>query len=153
MTEAYCRWNSKVLDDIIHPECAFRTVSYLSPANSLVGIEGAKKRLEISQQSFPEAEWNILEMFSGESHVVVHWHLRARHMGSMFGIPAKGAIISMEGMTLFKFKEGRINQIIQFFDSQDVVNQLEASEYLRKETQFEPWYLDLVQSIVSSDNK
>ncbi len=133
MEDLYCKWQYSIIDEIIHPECMIETVSLFGAAKWLRGKEGARARVEMSRQAFPDADWSANDYIVEDNKVAVHWRLKGTHRGAFFGIEATFNPIDVNGVSIFHFRDGLICQIRQYMDSMQVVNQLNIFQHLEDE--------------------
>jgi predicted ester cyclase len=69
----------------------------------------------------------IVDHLIGESDLVaVRWRARGTNSVAAAGMPGKGATMEVEGMTIFRFKDGRIVEEWSLTDRLALMNQLEA---------------------------
>ena len=130
MEDLYCKWQYSIIDEIIHPECMIETVSLFGAAKWLRGKEGARTRVEMSKEAFPDAVWSAEDYIVEDNKVAVYWRLRGTHRGAFFGIEATFNPIDVHGVSIFKFRDGKICQIQQYMDSMQVVHQLNIFQQL-----------------------
>ncbi len=86
--------------------------------------DGFKERLRISRAPFPDQCFDIVEMVAEPNRVVASWFWKGTHKGDLPGFPATGKTISMSGLTIYNFKDGRITGHWQVTDRLGVFQQL-----------------------------
>jgi len=87
-------------------------------------INGFKERLRVSRTPFPDQKFNIQEMTEEDNRIAVSWLWTGTHKADIPGFPASGKVISMSGLTIYFFKEGRICGHWQQTDRLSVFQQL-----------------------------
>ena len=92
MEEAWNRGNVDVLDELFTPELAARQ-------RALVGA---------FRTGFPDWHCKIDDFVVEGDKVVNRWTATATHTGNLFGIPATGKPVVVEGITIQQFADGRI---------------------------------------------
>ena len=60
--------------------------------------------------AFPDMQFAIKHMVADGDVVVVHWTVWGTNTQPGMGLPATGKPIKISGMTLFRFKEGKISE-------------------------------------------
>lgn len=83
-----------VLDDVAAP-------------GRLVGREQIAAVYARNLAAFPDATARVERMVAEGDTVVVEWTLRGTHKGRLLGIPATGRPITITGVSLMRFREGR----------------------------------------------
>jgi steroid delta-isomerase-like uncharacterized protein len=62
------------------------------------------------RKAFPDLQGAVNHMVAEGDLVVVHWTVRATNTQPGMGLPATGKPIKISGMTLFRFREGKISE-------------------------------------------
>jgi steroid delta-isomerase-like uncharacterized protein len=69
----------------------------------------------------------MVDRLIGEGDLVaVHWRARGTNSVAAAGMPGKGATLEVEGMTIFRFRDGRIVEEWSLTDRLALMNQLGA---------------------------
>jgi steroid delta-isomerase-like uncharacterized protein len=76
--------------------------------------------------AFPDLEVSILRTVGDDSQVAVHWQASGTNTAAVAGFPGKGAKATLEGMTFFRFKSGRIVEEWSLMDIAALEKQLRA---------------------------
>jgi C-1 hydroxylase len=58
--------------------------------------------------AFPDVRVEVREMVAEDDRVAVRWVARATHTGSLFGEPATGRPVTVDGATVYRVVDGRI---------------------------------------------
>lgn len=70
----------------------------------------------------------MVDRLIGEGDLVaVHWRARGTNSVAAAGMPGKGATMEVEGMTIFRFRDGRIVEEWSLTDRLALMNQLAAN--------------------------
>jgi len=83
-----------------------------------------RKRLHHSFSSFPDIHFSIETMISDGDSVAIAWILTGTNLGSIGGYPPTGKKIRTTGMTIYRFRNGKICGHIQVLDRTTVMKQL-----------------------------
>ena len=85
------------------------------------GIYGFKKNMMDFIQAFPDVKWTLTEMIAEEDKVFVKQKVEGTHKGVFQNISPTNQFISVEGMAIYKLKNGKIishqiltNQLVFF---------------------------------------
>jgi steroid delta-isomerase-like uncharacterized protein len=86
--------------------------------------EGFKERLRSSRAPFPDLRFEIVETVAEGDRVTIAWRMLGTHTGPMGALPPTGRRISVQGMTVYYFRDGRITGHRQVVDRLAVAQQL-----------------------------
>ena len=106
--------NLDVIDEMILPEF----VDYTLPPGSPQGPEGARQFAQVYLTGFPDCQIEFHETIQEGNTVVLRWTARGTHTGDLAGIPATGKQMNLQGLTLWRFQDGK------FIESWNLFNQL-----------------------------
>ncbi len=100
--------NEVTMEEIIHPNFAFRIPTLPEPVRGLEGLKGFVKGLHIA---FPDIKFTPhLEMGEGDK-VAARWTIDATHLGPFLGAPASGNKVHDQGVDIFRIADGKIIEI------------------------------------------
>ncbi|GJL92566.1 ester cyclase [Hyphococcus sp.] len=88
--------------------------------------EGLRERIRISRAPFPDQRFEPVHMIAEGDNVVFAWTWRAAHRGDFPGFPATNKVITMSGVTVYTFENGKIAGHWQVADRLGVFQQLSA---------------------------
>jgi predicted ester cyclase len=71
------------------------------------GPDGVKARVGVYQDAL-DGHWDVQEIHSMGDRVVVRWIGRGTHEAELMGVPATGARIAVEAITIFRIAGGQI---------------------------------------------
>jgi len=77
------------------------------------------------RKAFPDLQGGVNHMVAEGDLVVVHWTLRGTNTQPGMGLPATGKPIKISGMTLFRFKGGKISEEWNAWSMLSVLKQLD----------------------------
>lgn len=89
-----------------------------------VDLAGYKERVALSRAPFPDQCFTVQEMIGEGEKVAVSWLWSATHQGDLPGFPASGKRITMSGITIYSFENGRLTGHWQLVDRLGVFGQL-----------------------------
>lgn len=75
--------------------------------------------------AFPDLSVNIERTVSNDNLVAVHWTMAGTNTGKDAGMPGKGARVSVQGMSMFRFSKGHIVEEWTLVDIASLMTQLE----------------------------
>ena len=74
-------------------------------------FEGIKQAITIHQTGFPDLHFVIEDQVAAGDKVVSRWTITGSHQGDWVGIPATGNRISIQGMSLQRYQEGKVVEV------------------------------------------
>jgi len=95
-------------------------ITLISNPENIVGIEGFKAYYQNYLTGFSEVNFTINDVFGQGNRIVKHWNFKGTHTGVFFGIPPTGKSVNVDGVTLVKMKNGKID----FMDNMVFLQQL-----------------------------
>ena len=120
-------WNEKKISEVekyIHPEYTI----HLDPADPWEGKtlshDVFKERLLFSFQSFPDIHFEITSSILDENHVAIIWILTGTNLGPIGDLSPTNKSIKTNGITIYHFKDEKINGHSQVFDRMSAMRQL-----------------------------
>lgn len=96
-------------------------------ANAKKGIQSLKE-LEMSyKMAFPSKVCKIDQSWITEDAIIIYWTVSAIHKGTFQDIPATGKSVKFSGISIYKFSNNKISEIIQNWDCMGLYEQLGLS--------------------------
>lgn len=90
------------------------------------GPGGMKKKVVAYRSAFPDLHFTMDEVLSAGDHVVTHWRCKGTHLGEVLGLAPTGKTIEIEGISIFRLRDGRIAEQTIVWDALGMLNQLQA---------------------------
>jgi steroid delta-isomerase-like uncharacterized protein len=106
MDEVMNTGNLSVLDEIAHPDVIDHTVPPGMPA----GREGVKAAIAMYRTAFPDMHSVLEDMIVDGDRVATRYTLTGTHQGEFMGIPATGKRVSVSGIDIMRFRDGKITE-------------------------------------------
>jgi len=91
------------------------------------GVEGAKQDLQLLLGGFDQVHYTIDGIIAAGDTVGAYWTGTMRHKAELMGIPATGKTVSYKGMSIYKFRDGKIAETHNVQDFASVFQQLQAT--------------------------
>jgi steroid delta-isomerase-like uncharacterized protein len=114
--------NGAVADEIVSADY----VSHGPQAPPAEGPDGVRARIAVYQDAL-EGYWDVQEILSaGQDRVVVRWTGRGTHTGELMGVPATGASIACDALTIFRIADGKIAEEWTVWDALGLLQQVGA---------------------------
>ena len=101
---------------IVHPP---------SPPGQIVDIVGIASML---RAALPDLVLTNEHIFGDGDRVVQHWSVSGEHRGApLFGLPASSHRLTVSGVNIFRFVDGKISERWSIFDAAGLMQQLQAN--------------------------
>jgi ketosteroid isomerase-like protein len=110
-----------VADEII----AADYVSHGPQAPPAEGPDGVKERISVYQDAL-EGYWDVQEIHSAGDRVVVRWIGRGTHTGELMGVPATGAPVAVDAITILRIADHKIAEEWTVWDALGLLQQVGA---------------------------
>jgi steroid delta-isomerase-like uncharacterized protein len=90
------------------------------------GPEDVKQFLRQYREAFPELQITLEDQIAEDDKVVTRWASRGTYRGEFRGIAPTGNEVSLTGMGIFRFSEGKVVESWDNFDQLGMLRQLGA---------------------------
>jgi steroid delta-isomerase-like uncharacterized protein len=91
-----------------------------------INIEQFREFARELQQAFPQLHLKIEDTIAADDRVVIRWHTEMVHEGAFMGVAATGRKVSLTGITILRFAEGKIVQGWDNWDQLGLLAQIGA---------------------------
>lgn len=88
------------------------------------GPEGMKQVISIYQAAFPDARWSVLETIGAGDDIITRWKGTGTQKMELQGIPATGKFVAVEGIWIHRFKNNKIAESWNAWDTLGMLQQL-----------------------------
>jgi steroid delta-isomerase-like uncharacterized protein len=124
LEEAFGKGNMKVIDEIFAANHANHGPAAM--AGMPDGPEGMKQFVSFYRQAFPDTHFHVDEQISEGDRVVTRWTAHGTQTGEMQmpGIPITGKPVTVSGVTVDRFANGKIVESWGIFDQLGMMQQL-----------------------------
>lgn len=89
----------------------------------LEGVQGARMHY---RAAFPDVQFTIKDIFSGDGKVAVRWEAHGTHRGDMLGMTNSGKAPTIMGISIFRIADEKIAEAWFGWDKLDMMRQLGA---------------------------
>jgi steroid delta-isomerase-like uncharacterized protein len=90
------------------------------------GLEGARDAFAYALKAFSDFKHEVLAQYADGDTVITRVVGRGRHTGDFMGVPATDKEVSMEGIAIHRFEDGKIVEHWSQVDSLGLLMQLGA---------------------------
>jgi predicted ester cyclase len=120
--ESFNTGNLDLLDELVDP-------GYIDHApfpEQAPGREGMKQAHAIFYAGFPDVQQEITDLIAEGDKVVVRWICRGTHSGEFADVPPTGNFVTVTGIDIFRFAEGKVMECWHEVDALGMMQQLGA---------------------------
>ena len=71
------------------------------------GLDSVKQFYAALWEAFPDSRLSVEDLFAKGDRVVCRFSMRATHQGEFLGVPATGKAITLPGITILRFVDGK----------------------------------------------
>jgi len=93
---------------------------------SLVGREAAREAMWGYLRGFPDLRWQVEEQVVNGDSVITRWWAKGTHQGPFLGITPTWRAISVHGVTVTWWRDGKVARLWGYWDSGWLMRQLQA---------------------------
>jgi steroid delta-isomerase-like uncharacterized protein len=113
--------NLDLVDQIFEPQYVLHDPS--SP-QEVCGLEGTKRFVGMFRSAFPDIAHTIEDQIAEGDKVVTRLRARATHDGELMGIPPTGKGVTIEGISIWRIADGKIEECWFNYDALGLMRQL-----------------------------
>ncbi len=121
LEEVWNKGNLSLVDELFTPNFEFHDASTPDLGR---GPESERKRVTLYRNAFPDLRITIEDMIAEGETVVTRWTCRGTHKGDLSGIAPTGKQITISGITVGRFANGKIAQGYANWDALGLMQQL-----------------------------
>ena len=117
--EVYGEGRVEVLDELCHP-------GYVShdPMMGDADLMGVKAYVRLMRACFPNLEARVLGLYLDGDTVITRWRMEGNLARPLLDVEPRGQHVSMEGMTLYEFEDGKLVEDTSQWDTFGYLRQL-----------------------------
>jgi steroid delta-isomerase-like uncharacterized protein len=118
--EVYSNGRMETLDETIAEDY----VGHAIPPGMPQGPEGEKQLIGMYRSGIPDLQVTFEDQFATGDKVVTRWTGRGTHGGNLFGIPATGKQVNLEGISIHRLAGGKVVESWVQFNLLNVMQQI-----------------------------
>ncbi|MGD9711737.1 MAG: ester cyclase [Thermomicrobiales bacterium] len=92
----------------------------------LHGTAAIRQFYDMVWSAFPDIHLSVEDVVADGDRVAARYQISGTHDGEFMGIPTTGKPIAVNGMTIFRFADGKVVERWQFLDTMAMMTQLGA---------------------------
>ena len=99
------------------------------------GPDGVRQVISGYQTAFPDAHWNVEETIVADNVIVTRWTATGTQKNELNGIPATGKSVEVQGTWIHRFKNDKIIESWNVWDTLGMLQQLGIVPMMSQETE------------------
>ena len=111
--------NLNLIEEICAPDYVCHEVD-----QDIRGPEGVRQFISMLRAAFPDLHVTVEDVIAEGDKIVQRWTGRATHQGELMGIPPTGNRVSVAGITISRFKDGKVSEEWEVYDMMGMMQQL-----------------------------
>ena len=113
--------NLDLIEEICAPDYVCHEVD-----QDICGPEGVRQFIFMLRAAFPDLHVTVEDVIAEGDKIVQRWTGRGTHQGELMGIPPTGNRVSVAGITISRFKDGKVSEEWEVYDMMGMMQQLGA---------------------------
>ena len=99
------------------------------PANpeDVRGPAGLKEQISMYRAAFPDLQFTVEDIIDQDDRVVIRWSSRGTHQGELMGLAPTGKIVTVTGISIDRFADGKVAESWTNWDVLGLMRQLGAA--------------------------
>jgi len=111
--------NLDLIEEICAPDYVCHEVD-----QDIRGPEGVRQFIFMLRAAFPDLHVTVEDVIAEGDKIVQRWTGRGTHQGELMGIPPTGNRVSVVGITISRFKDGKVTEEWEVYDMMGMTQQL-----------------------------
>lgn len=104
------------------------TFTFVHPFGEVHGPDELVAMQRENEKSMPDLKFEVDDMLVGDDVAMWEWTLTGTHEGEWEGIPPTGREVEVKGMSKTLIADGKVQENRAYFDSQELLTQLGATD-------------------------
>ena len=127
LEETFNEGRLELADQLISPELVDHDPAAPADLRALRGPEVLKRTASMYRAAFPDVRITVDDVITADDKVVLRWHAEGTHRGELAGLAATGAHISVTGIAIDRWKDGKVVESWGQWDNLGLARQLGAA--------------------------
>ncbi len=116
-----------LVDQLIAPDAVNHDPAEPAHMRGLRGPEVLRRTVQMYRAAFPDVRMTVDDVIAAGDKVVLRWHSEGTHRGELEGLAPTGARGSVTGISIDKWKDGKIVESWTEWDNLGLARQLGAA--------------------------
>ena len=111
--------NLNLIEEICAPDYVCHEVD-----QDIRGPEGVRQFISMLRAAFPDLHVTVEDVIAEGDKIVQRWTGHGTNQGELMGIPPTGNRVSVAGITISRFKDGKVSEEWEVYDMMGMMQQL-----------------------------
>ena len=127
LEEAFNNGDFSLVDRLVAPDAVNHDPAEPAHMHGLRGPESVRRTVQMYRAAFPDVRMTVDDVIAAGDKVVLRWHSEGTHRGALEGLAPTGARGSVTGISIDKWKDGKIVETWAEWDNLGLARQLGAA--------------------------
>lgn len=127
LEEGFNNGNLALADEFIAPDADNHDPATPPELRGLRGPEVYKRTVNMYRAAFPDVRMVVDDAITADDKVVLRWHSEGTHRGELAGLAPTGARVSVTGISIDQWRDGKVVEAWVEWDNLGLARQLGAA--------------------------
>jgi steroid delta-isomerase-like uncharacterized protein len=127
LEEAFNQGNLELADQLVAPDAVNHDPAEPAHIRQLRGPEVLKRTVRMYREAFPDVRITVDDVIAADDKVVQRWHSEGTHQGQLEGLAPTGVRGSVTGISIDRWKDGKVVESWTEWDNLGLARQLGAA--------------------------
>jgi steroid delta-isomerase-like uncharacterized protein len=127
LEEGFNEGNFALIDQLVAPEAVDHDPATPAQMRALRGPELLKRTVSMYRAAFPDVRISVDDVIAADDKVVLRWRSEGTHRGELAGLAPTGARASVTGISIDRWKDGKVVESWSEWDNLGLARQLGAA--------------------------
>ena len=116
-----------LVDQLVAPAALVHDPALPAEMRDLRGPDGQRRIVSMYRAAFPDLRMTVDDVIASDDKVVLRWHSEGTHRGELAGLAPTGVRGSVTGISIDRWKDGKIVEAWAEWDNLGLARQLGAA--------------------------
>jgi steroid delta-isomerase-like uncharacterized protein len=127
LEESFNEGKVELIDQLVAPDAVNHDPATPAAMRGLRGPEVLKRTAGMYRAAFPDVRITVDDVIAADDKVVLRWHSEGTHRGELAGLAPTGAHGSVTGISIDRWKDGKVVEAWAEWDNLGLARQLGAA--------------------------
>jgi len=127
LEQSFNEGNFDLVDQLVASDAVSHDPATPAQMRTLRGPEVLKRTVSMYRAAFPDVRITVDDVIAADDKVVLRWHSEGTHRGDLAGLAPTGAHGSVTGISIDRWKAGKVVEAWAEWDNLGLARQLDAA--------------------------
>lgn len=127
LEESFNNGDFSLVDQLVSPDAVNHDPAEPAHMRGLRGPEVVRRTVQMYRAAFPDVRMAVDDVIAAGDKVVLRWHSEGTHRGELEGLAPTGAHGSVTGISIDRWKDGKVVETWTEWDNLGLARQLGAA--------------------------